>query len=240
VSEILAIKSYFSENRSDLAWDNYKDVVLELSKNKRVLEIGSGRSPLFSEEEIKNNNIDFYANDISDKELKKAPLKCPKVVFDICGEIPKEFYGKFDFIFSKMVLEHVPDGKKYWENVCTLSRPEAVCLTFHPTLFSPPFVLNYILPEALSARLLRLFFPERNEDESPKFPAKYSYCFSTKRILEKIKSLGFQEVDNIPFYFHGYFKKIPLVNFIDRAFSSLSMRRDLRFFSSFAYTITKK
>ena len=224
------------DNDSRWAWDNYKRIVLEASRGKRVLEIGAGRHPLFSEAETLAHRIEYIANDISASELDLADWKCEKACFDICADLPPHLIGAFDFAFSQMVLEHVTDGRKYYENVRKLLRENGLCLTFHPTLFSPPFAINRIVPPALSAWLLRLLRPGR---QSPKFPATYQYCFSTKRNTNRILEIGFQDVEVIPFYGHRYFSRIPVVRELDGILSGFCTKRDIALFSSFAYTIVR-
>lgn len=222
------------------AFSQYKDVVFIFSRNKTVMEVGSGRSPIFTGEEIQNGNIEFYANDISEQELSRSRLGCRKAVFDICGTIPDPLIEKFDFIFSRMVLEHVSNGGRYWSNILSMLKKGGYCLTFHPTLYSPPFVANYLLPEESSANILKYFFPNRNDGKSPKFPAKYSFCFSGSGVRRKIRDIGFSHVDIIPFYGHDYFRKIPLLKQVDGAVSSAAMKHEIRMLSSFAYTIAVK
>jgi hypothetical protein len=57
------------------AWDNYKCVVLEISRRKallRHLEIGGGRDPLFLPEEAEAHGLSVKLNDISAQGLSLA------------------------------------------------------------------------------------------------------------------------------------------------------------------------
>ena len=46
-----------------------------------------------------------------------------------------------------MVFEHVEDGQRAWANLYQLLAPGGVALAFVPTLYSVPFVINWLLPD---------------------------------------------------------------------------------------------
>lgn len=232
--------STFAGSQSKAAWENYEDIICRFSCEKTVLEIGAGRTPIFSPNDIRKHNIDYYANDICESELARVGWLKNKAVFDICGDIPARYHGHFDFVFSKFVLEHVQDGRKYYKNIIELLCKNGISLSFHPTLYCPPFVINKIFPEYLSSFALRLFFPHRIFDDSPKFPAKYEWCYATEKNLKKIQELGFSEVTVVDFYHHRYFSKIPLLKQADYWFSSYCMTKRLKHFASYAFTVTQK
>ena len=87
-----------------------------------------------------------------------------------------DFVGECDLVFAHMVFEHVADPAAAWNTVYRLLRPGGTAISFHPTLFSPPFVANWMLPERLSRPILQRFFSRRNDDDHPKFPAYYRWC----------------------------------------------------------------
>jgi len=234
------IASLVKDNKSETAFASYKDVILAFSKGKSVLEIGAGRRPIFTAEEIEANDISYVANDIIKSELDLIPFHVEKAVFDIVGDIPQDFLGKFDFVFSKMVQEHVSSGEKYYKNIYKILSNDAVSLNFFPTLFHPFFTINYILPDKVSSIILRAINPYRNNHGIPKFPAYYQFCRSTDRQVERLKECGFREVYIIPFYGQHYLKEVPLLSsaadYMDNWFRS----KNLKVFSSFAYSIVKK
>jgi SAM-dependent methyltransferase len=222
------------------AWQSYTPTVMALAKGKRVLEVGAGRRPLFTPEELAANAIAYTANDIDQGELDRIPFDVAKACFDVAGGVPDGFKGKFDLIFSQFVQEHVHDGKKYYANLHALLAPGGVALNFHPTLYHPVFIANLMLPEALSAKVLRTLFPNRNHDENPKFPAYYKLCTSMPGTAETIRALGFASVEILPFYGHLYLQKVPLLNRMSAAFDRWLMRRNIRRFSTYAYTLAVK
>lgn len=229
------------------AWDNYKPTIVEIAREhglRRHLEIGGGRDPLFLPDEVAAHGFDVTLNDISAHELALAPAGYAKVQCDIASPDGAAVLGaeRYDIAYCRMVMEHVPDVAKMWENIHAVLAPGGVALSFFPTLYAPPYVLNRMIPEKLSRWLLETVFPDRKEDgDNPKFPAYYDYCFSDEsKIVPMLKRLGFREVVVLPFWGYSYFWKFPGVKQIDAAFTKLAQRREWRAVSSFAYVIATK
>jgi len=231
---------------SDWAWEHYKDTVEDLIKlldARRVMEIGGGRWPLLNQDEIASSNIRYVVNDISDSELALAPAHVDKARFDIAQTTKLELevsFGQIDLMFSQMVFEHVSDVHQAYRNIHKILSPGGVCLNFHPVLYSPPFVINWMLPDSMSARLLRMFFPNRHKEDVPKHPAKYDHCLISRREENAMRSMGYSEVWQIPFWSHDYFKKIPGVYQLDSAVSRIAERNNWATLASFCYTLVVK
>jgi SAM-dependent methyltransferase len=134
-----ALASFGIENDESWAWDNYKRVVHDLCvtlKRRRILEIGGGRDPLFSCDEIKHLGVDMTVNDISPSELAILPAEYRTACFDVAGDMSSidHLRNSFDFAFSRMVFEHVADGRRAWANLYQLLAPGGVAFAFFPTL----------------------------------------------------------------------------------------------------------
>ena len=234
------IRDMLPDNHRDSAYRRYKDIVTALAANRRLLEIGAGRRPLLTAEEIAQQAIRYTANDIVAGELERIPFPVDKAVFDSCGEVPAGLAGRFDVICSKMVQEHVSDGRRFYSNIRRLLSDGGVALNFHPTLYSPPFLINRAFPEQVTRTVLQFFKPERGSDGAPKFPATYELCYSSAQTEGAIRQIGFSAVHIIPFYHHEYFAGIPGLRVLDDAVSTWAQRRDVRLLSSYAYTIVVK
>lgn len=225
------------------AMSNYKETVLALATNfdcRSVLEIGGGRSPLLSEDQLAEARLDCTVNDISEAELRQCPAWAGKLCFDIAGDATPP--AQFDLIFSRMVQEHVGSAEKCYRNIFRLLRPGGIALNFHPTLFAAPFIVNYLVPSRLSAAILDIFGARLTDAEEPypKFPARYSWCRASARIVGRLRAIGFSETFIVPFYGHGYFRKIPLIRDLDDWLAKTAKARGARFLSSYAYTIVRK
>jgi SAM-dependent methyltransferase len=229
------------------AFDKYKATIVELARDRdlqRHLEIGGGRDPLFLPDEIESHGFEVTLNDISAHELSLAPDGYRKIVCDITADTAPATLGegRYDIIYCRMVMEHVPDVAKMWENIYAMLAPGGIVLSFFPTLYAPPFVLNRLMPEKLSRLLLETIFPERRPDGGdPKFPVFYDCCFSDeKKIKPMLERVGFSEITVLPFWGYAYFWKLPGIKQIDAAFTRLARQRNWRAVSSFAYVVAKK
>jgi SAM-dependent methyltransferase len=241
------------DSREPWAWDNYKNALVAFVEalrqsgrcgedgRVRLLEIGGGRGPQFTPAEAEKLGVALTVNDIDARELSLAPAGFATACFNIAGDVDPALAGKFDFIFSRMVFEHVKDAPRAWRNVADLLAPGGVALAFHPTLYSPPFVLNWLAPEAFSAKLLKLLFPWRHDGDYPKFPARYEMCLADPRAIgPKLKAAGFSETLIAPFYGHRYLRSVPVAREVEGALHTVAERRDLRWLASYAYTVARK
>jgi SAM-dependent methyltransferase len=228
------------------AWRNYTAFVVDIikeAKRGRVMEVGGGRFPNLTKDIVDALDIEYTSNDISMKELDLAPPWVRKACFDIStkdgGEL-SNYYGGYDVIYSKMVMEHVSDYRSAYRNISQLLAPSGISIAFHPTLYCPPFVLNKLIPEDVSRRLLQAVFRNRTDSGIPKFPAQYSGCVISDRIRENIRKLGFKKVWQLPFFGHDYYSRIPILKQWEQFSTKQLVDLNLTFFSSFSYTIALK
>jgi len=219
----------------------YRSLILELARQHerpRLLEVGGGRSPLLLEAEVEELQCEYTINDIDAEELALAPSWVERLHGDIAD--PALFDRTkdtklYDLVFSQMVFEHVKAPEQGYRNIARMLAPGGILINLVPTLYAPPFVLNRLLPERLSARILKLAFPNRNPQKTPKFPAYYRWCTTTKRTKKKLALAGFRETEITPFYGHGYYSRIPILRVLSPWFGRLAERHDWRVLSSYAY-----
>lgn len=234
------------QNDRHWAWDNYENVVRGLArilKAKRLLEVGGGRDPLFKADELSSLGIEMTINDISQTELDVLPDSYRKACFDVAGDISRvaNLRGTFDLAFSRMVFEHVADGQRAWKNLYELLAPGGVALAFIPTLYSFPFVVNWLIPDDVAAKIVKALYRNRTDDADPVFPARYSWTFaSEKKMKPMLDAIGYSEVQVLPFYGHGYFEPFPVVRDIHNAFTEVARRADWRLLASYAYIAARK
>jgi len=213
--------------------------LIESYDGARVIELGGGRSPSFRLDQLPSSIISYTLNDISAEELALAPDGYAKAQFDVSGDV-SQFAGQFDVVFSRTLIEHVRDGEAMHRNILSLLRPGGVAFHMAPTLFAPPFVINRLLPDKLSRKILYSFFPHKRSNE-PKFPAYYSWCFGNRTKMERMfRRVGFREAEISTFYGHDYFDQIPIVRELDRAFSTLAARKDWSTYGSYAHLLVRK
>lgn len=241
-----AFRALGVSNDHDWAWDNYDSVVRGLARMlhaHRLLEVGGGRDPLFKPHELKSLGIEMTVNDISQIELDVLPDGYSKACFDVAGDISAVAHlrGTFDLAFSRMVFEHVADGQRAWSNLYHLLAPGGVALAFIPTLYALPFVINRVLPDNFAARIVKLVYPHRTDDEDPVFPARYSWTYASERKMRPmLQAIGYREVAIVPFYGHGYFDRFPVLREFHARFTALARKHDWRTVASYAYIAAQK
>jgi SAM-dependent methyltransferase len=235
-----------SRKHANWAWRNFLPTVASMLHEggyRSILEVGGGRSPSLSKDEISELSIKYTCNDISARELSLAPDWVEKALFDIQTPNTAEldaYTGAFDFVFSQMVMEHVPSFDRAYRNIYRILEEGGVGIAFHPTLYSVPFIANRLLPDTVTRKVLKLVFPNRTDTGTPKFPAYYSGCVISTKVTDHLKEIGFRNAWQVPFYWHNYYKKFPLVRDVHTKFSDMAADKDMTFFATFAYTIVRK
>ena len=212
-------------DRSEAVWDGFEDYLEGLIEDygaKRVLDIGGGARPTLPLDTIHWRDLECTVLDISPEELAKAPDGYQTVAADIAS--PKfEAEGQYDLAFSKMLAEHVRDGRQFHRNVLDLLAPGGLAVHFFPTMYAPPFVVNRLIPEGLSSRMLDVLAP-RDKVRASKFPAYYQWCRGPSgRQIRRFEELGYEVVEYAGFYGHaGYYKKLgPLAALHERTVKRL-------------------
>jgi|GEM_PF-246812 len=209
---------YALSNEAD---DQFRQTLVRLAESVsggRVCEIGGGANPALPIELVERLGIEYTVVDVSQEELEKAPDEYRK----ICADITQPNHGvegPFDLIFSFWCAEHVADGEAFHRGVYNLLAEGGRALHLFPTLYAPPFVLNRLLSETFSEKLLLWLQPYRQkEGNHGKFPAKYSWCRGpSKRQIRKFQKLGFCVEEYAAFFGHsgkvafgaGYLDRLP-------------------------------
>jgi SAM-dependent methyltransferase len=235
VSEIAPDRS------SDWAWFQYKATILAAIKAfncTSLLEVGGGRCPMFSADEIAALDVSCTINDIDQAELDLAPDYVHKQCFDIGGDGVANIKERYDLVFSRFVFEHLADTRRAYQNIFLILKPGGLCLNYHPCLYTLPFVINKFMPtEKMSAKLLLAVFG--GTISRAKFPAVYSWCYATPKVSRMLNSIGYREIEIIPFYGHIYYDRIPIVRDLHKILSRKLANADTRWLASFAYTMAR-
>ena len=190
----------------------YHRLVLELIRKfklRRVCDVGGGAHPTLSLEEVRTLDLEYTLLDISAEELAKAPQGYVKLQADITEQIERVPRG-FDLVVSAMLAEHVRDGETFHRNVHDILRPGGIACHFFPTLYALPLLLNSLIPERLSSRLLHWFNPV--DAWHLKFPAYYHWCRGpSKRQIRRLERLGYTVLSYHGFFGHDYYLRVPVL-----------------------------
>ena len=227
------------------AWGRYRQFLVELILKhgcKSVCEIGGGANPWLPIEFVQEHGIDYLIVDISEEELAKADNRYRKLVLDITKPVQGELPA-CDFVFSRMLAEHVGDPLSFHRNIFNILKPGGLAFHYFPTLFAPPFVLNYLLPERLSYWLLEKVQSGRERGgKRSKFPAFYRWCRGPLRSqMARFQRLGYQIVHYHGFFGNeGYYKRFRPLAALDRWMTAYLCRNPWPLLTSYAYVVVKK
>jgi SAM-dependent methyltransferase len=224
------------------AYQTYKDRIRELivtQGSRAICEIGGGRKPLFAVDEITRLGLDYTILDVSQEELDRAPAGYQKVCADVCTLPAGALVNQFDFMFSVYLAEHVTDGALMHRNIRAMLRPGGWAFHYFPTLFSPAFVLNRLLPTRLT-HLAKLAL-DPSQRGHPKFPARYSGCYGPSPRMKKLfVDLGYEIQAYEPFYGTDYFRKLPILNRVDAWLTDWAASRQNPHLTSYVFLVLRK
>lgn len=121
-------------------------------------------------------------------------------------------HGKFDLVFSRMVNEHISDGRAYHTNIHNLLEPNGLAAHCFSTLYALPFTANRILPDWIGGMLLNLFAP-RDAHKTGKFRAYYSWSRGpSAAVLSRFEALGYEVIEYRGYFGHTYYRRVPLLH----------------------------
>lgn len=228
--------------QSNNEWVKYSSFIQDLVETfspKTVCDVGGGANPVLPLEFIAEHRIEYTLLDISAEELAKAPSVYKKIVQDIEAE-SFPWKKEADFVFTKMMAEHIRNGRRFHKNVFELLKPGGIAVHYFPTLYALPFLVNKIIPEKFSSGLLNLFAP-RERFRLGKFPAYYDWCYGpTPRMLSMLIDIGFEIIVYQALMGHTYFDRIPLIKEIHKAYSGFLAKHPSPYLTSFAQVILRK
>ncbi len=204
-----------SYGKTQDAWQGFTLFLTNLINENhisKVCDIGGGANPVFSEDYIKEKHLDYTLLDISEEELSKAPKDYNKVLADIASP---DFVltSQYDLVFSKMLAEHISNAEQFHKNVLSCLANNGLAVHFFPTLYTLPFLANYLFPEYIADILLNKFAP-RNKHQHNKFPAYYQWCRGpSRKQIQRFISLGYDVVEYRGFFGHsGYYNKVKVLS----------------------------
>jgi len=228
---------------SENAWKNYdaflKDLI-DRFNSVSVCDVGGGANPVLDSDYVTEKELKYYILDISEVELKKAPENYHKLEADIAA--PQfTINQKFDLVFSKMLAEHIKDAKQFHTNIWGILNDGGFAVHFFPTLFTLPFLVNYLTPEILTTKILDLVSP-RDKYQHGKFPAYYNWCRGPhKRQIRRFINIGFEIVEYWGFFGHSsYYQKIKFMKNIHQVKTNYLLNHPNPYLTSFAYLILRK
>jgi SAM-dependent methyltransferase len=225
-------------------WDKAPNWILSLIErfgSQNILEIGAGANPTLSASIVSSRDLQYSLNDVDAEELDKADTRFSRWVGDLTrDDIPAHLEGKFDLVFSRMVTEHVPDGRAYHSNIRRLLVPGGIAAHCFPTLYALPFLANRLLPERVSSLILGLCNP-RDRYKQGKFRAYYSWSRGpSRRTIARIESLGYEVIEYRGYFGHGYYWRWRILHNLELRKARLLTRNPVPALCSYAMLLARK
>ncbi|MEZ4909305.1 MAG: methyltransferase domain-containing protein [Saprospiraceae bacterium] len=225
---------------SHQSWQDFPIILDRYIKNLApdavVVEIGGGANPSLTVDQVKGRQ--YIVIDIDEVELDKAKGDhFVRVVADIARS---ELSFKADFIFSKMLLEHVPNPQDFHKGIFDMLKNGGSVLHFYATLYNPASIANLLMPEKLS-KILLYCVQKRNWHTDGKFQAYYRWSFGpTPKQIIRFESIGFKIT-----YFNGYIgsrylQQFTYIKHIENIYNKVISKINSPFFCSNAIIVLLK
>jgi SAM-dependent methyltransferase len=149
----------------DSFWDLYAQRAAELAEGaqpQRIVDIGAGRTTPYAEL-LSDRSRELIGVDVLGEDLCENRALTQRVVCDLTrGGVPAEAHGA-GLITSRMVLEHLPDLDRFAAQVRDALAPGGSTIHLFAGRYSAFAILNSLLPEAVSRRILFALRPESVE-----------------------------------------------------------------------------
>lgn len=230
----LTVKDFIGWN----ATEGYIKELISSQKLSSILEIGAGANPTISPEFINKLKLKYTISDIDDVELQKADPVYNKIIADFSSTV--NISQKFDLVFSRMVGEHISDGKTFHKNVYNILNKGGISFHCFSTLYSLPFIINRFLPDKLSDLLLAKVAP-RDQFQHGKFKAHYDWCRGpSKKMIKHFEEIGYEIIEYVGYFGHNYYKKFSLLNKLEELKAKALRKYAIPYLTAYAHILLKK
>jgi len=191
-----------------------------------VLDIGGGKECPFLPFVTEPRRQLIVAIDYSAEELRANPGLDRRIVADAAAPTFPFRDSSADLIVSRSVVEHIHDNRVFFENCARVLRPGGTLVHTFPCKFAPFSLLNQLLPNRVTRRLIAAFHPQWQQDCG--FLAFYDRCYfsAVQRLLERSgfenPRFAFRYYQSI--YFDFFFPLYTVMLAYDLAISFLRIR----------------
>lgn len=190
-------------------WESYATqagAIANSAEPAKVVDVGAGRTtpyaPAIADATTELIGIDVLGDDLAANQLLTRYIVCDFVKHGI----PKEAEGA-GLVTSRMVIEHVPDLENFAQSVYRTLAPAGRTVHLFAARYSIFAILNRLLPDSLSRRVLFALRPESVEVGG--FPTFYDHTHAkaAKSVFERAGMINVEiEVSyQTSQYFHFFF-----------------------------------
>ena len=225
------------------AWKDFEDKIYSLIKTndyKNIAEIGGGANPILPVEFIRANKINYTIIDSSSEEMSKADAGYQKTVLDFEKKL-SDITVKYDLIFAQMTMEHIRYPSVFYSNVHKLLTTGGQALFFFACSTSLPMLLNKLIPDFITKRILLSVQPFRKDEKHGKFKAYYKWCYGpTKTNIKRLENLNFQIVEYTGYFGHSYYAKFALLNSMEKRKTNYLLKHPNPYLCSYSHVLLRR
>src|SRR5581483_6419513 len=177
------------------------------------------------------------AVDISEDEIRHNRDVDEARVANIMQELP---FGpnEADLIVSRSVLEHLTDLEAFVRASANVIKPGGHFIHLFPNRSAPFALINRMLPNAASRRLVHFLHPETVGICG--FPAFYDHC-SAEAITRLLEKHGFViEELRVSYYQSGYFTFFVPAYLVSAAYEMVLHSLDARSLAAYVMVVARK
>jgi len=191
--------------------------LMNSQENLVVVDIGGGHMSPFAKRRERRSTFVIGA-DILLEQVANNPDSDAGMVCDVCTSIPLRD-GSIDLLVSRSVLEHLPDNAAFVAECNRVLKPGGRAVHVCPTRRAPFSLINRIIPNALTRKLISIFFPQWIDECG--FPAHYDHCAYPELVRLHLRN-GFRiEELYLRYYQSIYFKPFLPIYLISLAYDLL-------------------
>lgn len=225
-------------------WDDAPAFISAIRRRENahtVLELGGGRTPTLTVDEVKAAGIHYTVNDIEAEELELVDSAYDTLAFDMAAPLaPEVGERRYDLIFSRMVNEHVGDGHTYYRNIFKMLEPGGLTVHCFATFYSLPMVANRLLPESVASPIQQFVF-RGSERHYEKFPARYSWCRGPSPLMHRrLADLGFEVLEYRGYFGHGYYRRVPVLDRLEQIKARWLAAHPVNALTTYAVIVARK
>lgn len=225
-------------------WENAEALLrraIEEWQPRTVLEIGSGANPTLNHSDVTYYGLRYITSDCDPAELAKADFAFETRCLDLVEDVPADLLGRCDLVFSRMVNEHVRDGRQYHANILALLSPGGVAIHAFSTLYTLPFLANRLVPSRAGDALYNFFAP-RDRHQNNKFRAYYSWSRGPlQSAITRFRRLGYDVVTYDGYFGHLYYRdRVPVLHWLERVKTWMLLRFPIPLLCSYAVIVVRK
>lgn len=180
------LKCYLPQARTDIfhLYQIYVARYMNLKHNQIIIDIGGGKNCVFARHKDFPMNAKIISVDISEEQVKNNCDVDGKLVADAMKCLP---FGaeKIDIVVSSCMLEHLRKAEIFIADSERILKKNGYFIHLFPSKFAPFAMINQMLPQKLSKKLLYFLQPESKGVCG--FPSFYENCYysAIKSLLEK-------------------------------------------------------